>query len=29
VVLNGEYSGAKGFEVDFSDFSKGGENIVA
>ena len=24
VVLNGEYTGAKGSEVDFSDFSKGG-----
>jgi hypothetical protein len=29
VVLNGEYSGVKDFEVDFSNFSKGGENIVA
>jgi hypothetical protein len=28
VVLNGEYAGAKGSEVDVSDFSKGGENIV-
>jgi hypothetical protein len=29
VVLNGEYARAKGSEVDFSGFSKGGENIEA